>query len=175
MKYELVNQGAKQDRSERVNRGVVMKKDRIYGYRRSRGRPSFNAVVVSALLVLIGGIVTPSVHAAASVALAGDSTVASGTGWGDALLAHLSSGSTVNNQAVGGRSTKSFMDEGKWSSAVNLDRDYVFIQFGHKIEFSLEGLYELGVEGNVAEWSRQLLRRRTGESLKGDMMRRANE
>ena len=131
MKYELVNQGAKQDRSERVNRGVVMKKDRIYGYRRSRGRPSFNAVVVSALLVLIGGIVTPSVHAAASVALAGDSTVASGTGWGDALLAHLSSGSTVNNQAVGGRSTKSFMDEGKWSSAVNLDRDYVFIQFGH--------------------------------------------
>ena len=72
----------------------------------------------------------------------GDSTMApksSATerGWGilfpqfvDASLV------TVSNHAADGRSTKSFIDEGRWTTVVNQlsEGDYVLIQFGHNDE-----------------------------------------
>lgn len=66
------------------------------------------------------------------VYLVGDSTTASGSGWGDAFEAYLD-GVSVTNTARGGRSSKSFYDEGAFDATRDALEagDYVFIQFGH--------------------------------------------
>ncbi len=54
-------------------------------------------------------------------------------GWGQLLPEFLTDEVVVVNHAMGGRSTKSFISEERWSrllSEVN-EGDYVFIQFGH--------------------------------------------
>jgi len=73
----------------------------------------------------------------ARVYLAGDSTVdnkggGNGTaGWGKFLGDYLSI--PVYNHARAGRSTRTFMREGKWDYLINevKEGDYVFIEFGH--------------------------------------------
>lgn len=54
-------------------------------------------------------------------------------GWGQMLPGFLTEAVRVENHAVNGRSTKSFIDEGRWDVVVEKIRpgDYVFIQFGH--------------------------------------------
>lgn len=65
--------------------------------------------------------------------LVGDSTVASGSGWGDFLEALMRSGVSVTNAARSGRSSKSFYDEGAFDTVRSElgDGDYLLIQFGH--------------------------------------------
>jgi lysophospholipase L1-like esterase len=55
------------------------------------------------------------------------------TGWCQVLDKYFDETVTVENHAVNGRSTKSFIDQGRWDMVLeNLQRgDYVFIQFGH--------------------------------------------
>jgi len=65
------------------------------------------------------------------VALAGDSTVTDTAGWGKALAELLGPGAECNNFARGGRSSKSFYDEGTWKKLLAGKPDYVLIQFGH--------------------------------------------
>lgn len=57
-------------------------------------------------------------------------------GWGQMLPGFLSDDIVVDNHAVNGRSSKSFIDEGRWDKVVSLIKpgDYVFIQFGHNDE-----------------------------------------
>lgn len=54
-------------------------------------------------------------------------------GWGQMLPLFLDGQVEVVNHAIGGRSTKSFIDEGRWDKLVSEigKGDYVFIQFGH--------------------------------------------
>ena len=76
-----------------------------------------------------------------SVHLVGDSTMADKPdpdnnperGWGQAFPPFFNELVTVMNHAVNGRSTKSFIDEGKWHRVILQVEpgDYVFIQFGH--------------------------------------------
>ena len=73
--------------------------------------------------------------------LIGDSTVASGSGWGDSLQPLLSAGATVMNRAQSGASSKSFYEASDcWSQGTDAvlphiaAGDYVFIQFGHNDE-----------------------------------------
>jgi lysophospholipase L1-like esterase len=72
--------------------------------------------------------------------LIGDSTVADKPlidnpehGWGQMLPIFFSDEVQIINYARNGRSTKSFINEGRWQTVVNRLRpgDYVFIQFGH--------------------------------------------
>lgn len=58
------------------------------------------------------------------------------TGWGQCIGAAIGEGVTVVNCAVGGESTKSFIDEGKWDELLaQVDSgDVVFINFGHNDE-----------------------------------------
>ncbi|MEV0000480.1 rhamnogalacturonan acetylesterase [Streptomyces sp. NPDC050848] len=72
--------------------------------------------------------------------IAGDSTAAPKradaspeTGWGMALPFFLRKGVTVANHAVDGRSTKSFLDEGRLAAALEAIRpdDLLLVQFGH--------------------------------------------
>lgn len=70
----------------------------------------------------------------------GDSTmankkadVAPETGWCMVLQNFFDNGIVVKNRAMNGRSSKSFITEGRWKAVMDSLRqgDYVFIQFGH--------------------------------------------
>lgn len=72
------------------------------------------------------------------IALIGDSTVASYrpsekeiAGWGQMLHESFSDRVTVKNHAASGRSSRSFLREGRWEPVLKEKPDYVFIQFGH--------------------------------------------
>ena len=79
-----------------------------------------------------------------TIFMIGDSTMANKPikngnlerGWGMALQCYFDEGIIVDNHAVNGRSSKSFIDEGRWKVVVDKIKpgDYVFIQFGHNDE-----------------------------------------
>lgn len=54
-------------------------------------------------------------------------------GWGQMLADFLDENVQVVNYAIGGRSTKTFLNEGRWDKLLSEagKGDYVFIQFGH--------------------------------------------
>ncbi len=75
-----------------------------------------------------------------TVYIAGDSTAANKeadkrpeTGWGEAFPALVGPGIMVDNRAMNGRSTRTFIAEGRLDSIASTIRrgDYLFIQFGH--------------------------------------------
>lgn len=78
------------------------------------------------------------------VYLAGDSTMAQKaddkrpeTGWGEYLQSRFDESKVrIENHAQNGRSTKSFIAEGRWQKIVDSLKkgDYVFIEFGHNDE-----------------------------------------
>lgn len=63
--------------------------------------------------------------------LVGDSTVAPNGGWGPAFMKFITDDVTCTNVARAGRSSKSFVAEGHWATALALHGDYYLIQFGH--------------------------------------------
>ena len=65
------------------------------------------------------------------VVLVGDSTVATGGGWGPGFCAVMTPNVTCIDDALNGRSSKSFIDEGAWKKALAEHGDYYLIQFGH--------------------------------------------
>src|SRR5438132_9222729 len=79
-----------------------------------------------------------------TIFLAGDSTMAQKlpekrpeTGWGEMLGDFFQDGKVIiDNRAQNGRSTRTFISEGRWQAIVDALRpgDYVFIQFGHNDE-----------------------------------------
>ena len=83
----------------------------------------------------------PNTPAAIRIVVIGDSTVASyqrdskgrlsKAGWGQLLHEAFNDRVTVSNHAVGGRSSSSFVWEGRWAKAIAEKPDYVLIQFGH--------------------------------------------
>lgn len=89
------------------------------------------------------GARTPAL-APINIYLIGDSTMADKPdpahnperGWGQALPEYVDRDTHVHNYAVNGRSTKSFIDEGRWETvrAQLSTGDIVLIQFGHNDE-----------------------------------------
>lgn len=79
-----------------------------------------------------------------TIFMIGDSTMAnkdiSGDkqerGWGMMLMNYFDDDIVVDNHAVNGRSSKSFIDEGRWDDVLKKIKpgDYVVIQFGHNDE-----------------------------------------
>ena len=65
------------------------------------------------------------------IVLVGDSTVTDHSGWGQAFADRLAPGVVCSNLARGGQSTKSYLDEGRWTNALALHPTLVLIQFGH--------------------------------------------
>jgi lysophospholipase L1-like esterase len=85
-----------------------------------------------------------------TVYLIGDSTMSDKevkaypeTGWGMPFHHFFDSTVTVDNRAKNGRSTRTFIEEGRWKSvAENLQEgDYVLIQFGHNDEVPTKKSY----------------------------------
>ena len=54
-------------------------------------------------------------------------------GWGQLFPQYFTSDAIIKNYAVNGRSTKSFIKEGRWDTVLKYLQkdDWVFIQFGH--------------------------------------------
>jgi len=78
---------------------------------------------VKAMHVIEGGPV--------KIVLTGDSTVATGGGWGPGFCAVMTKNVTCIDDALNGRSSKSYRDEGAWDKALAEKGDYYFIQWGH--------------------------------------------
>lgn len=89
-------------------------------------------VFLVSLLLTLAAIAKPTLW------IIGDSTVRNGTagqmGWGDPLVAEFDPASIeVVNRAIGGRSSRTFLTEGRWDAVLANIRegDFVLIQFGH--------------------------------------------
>ncbi|HXC97382.1 MAG TPA: GDSL-type esterase/lipase family protein [Edaphobacter sp.] len=78
---------------------------------------------VKAMKIIEGGPV--------KIVLVGDSTVNAEGGWGKGFCAIMTPNVTCINDALNGRSSKSFIDEGAWAKALAEKGDYYLIQFGH--------------------------------------------
>lgn len=95
------------------------------------------AVTISVLLLSLAAFAKEPI----TVFLAGDSTCAiklaekrPETGWGEMFGQFFKDGKVkIENRAMNGRSTKTFISEGRWQAIIdNLQKgDYVFVQFGH--------------------------------------------
>jgi lysophospholipase L1-like esterase len=78
---------------------------------------------VKAMKIIEGGPV--------KIVLVGDSTVNAEGGWGKGFCAIMTPNVTCINDALNGRSSRSFIDEGAWAKALADKGDYYLIQFGH--------------------------------------------
>ena len=66
------------------------------------------------------------------IVLVGDSTVQDSSGWGLGFREFIDTNKVeLINTARGGRSSLSFIKEGRWTNALALHGDYYLIQFGH--------------------------------------------
>jgi lysophospholipase L1-like esterase len=102
---------------------------------------SLSEIVALVGLLLLGlGLAPPD---AITVYMIGDSTMSEKevraypeTGWGTPFAVFFDETVTVENHARNGRSTRTFLEEGRWQPVVdNVEEgDYVFIQFGHNDE-----------------------------------------
>ena len=103
------------------------------------------STLAACFIVLAGVNATPAQKQPPIVVyLAGDSTAAQKTfdrrpetGWGEYLQIQFDAIKVrIEDDALNGRSTKSFVDEGHWQDIVTKLRkgDYVFIEFGHNDE-----------------------------------------
>ncbi len=98
----------------------------------------------------------------------GDSTMANKTpevypetGWCQVLNQYFDGDISIKNHAVNGRSSKSFIDEGRWKIVLDSLQpgDFVFIQFGHNDQKDYDstrfttpfGTYTANLEKFVAE------------------------
>jgi pectinesterase len=68
------------------------------------------------------------------IVLVGDSTVTDDSGWGTGFRRLVTGAVEVVNTAANGRSSKSFIDEGRWADALSKRGQYYLIQFGHNDE-----------------------------------------
>jgi pectinesterase len=93
-----------------------------------------NWAIVATTVVLTTLAVGAPQQASIRIVLVGDSTVTDDSGWGTGFKRLIGSGADVTNLAANGRSSKSFIDEGRWTEALAKRGQYYLIQFGHNDE-----------------------------------------
>jgi lysophospholipase L1-like esterase len=107
-----------------------------------------NRIVFAGLILLAAFALPPKKKI--TVWLIGDSTMANKdvraypeNGWGMPFVYFFDSTVTVDNRAQNGRSTRTFMEEGRWTPVVAAmqEGDYVFVQFGHNDEVKTKKSY----------------------------------
>lgn len=99
---------------------------------------------LSLILIVVCGLTAAVPDRTTTIFVIGDSTAANKDisggkqerGWAMALQCYFDDHVMIDNHAVNGRSSKSFIDEGRWEKVVSLIKpgDYVIIQFGHNDE-----------------------------------------
>jgi lysophospholipase L1-like esterase len=111
-------------------------------------RPARHGITLMILTLLLAAFVPP--ERTIKVWLIGDSTMADKeikaypeTGWGMPFAHFFDSTVVVDNRAKNGRSTRTFIAEGRWDAVMQEMKpgDWVFIQFGHNDEVPTKGSY----------------------------------
>ena len=96
--------------------------------------------MITATVLLAIAVIVPAQNLGAGpkpkirIVLVGDSTVNDSGGWGYAFKQFLTADAECANTAANGRSSKSFITEGRWTNALAVKGDYYLIQFGHNDE-----------------------------------------
>ena len=83
-------------------------------------------------------------------------------GWGMMLQANFTEDVIVSNHAVNGRSSKSFLDEGRWQKVLETLKpgDYVIIQFGHndsKLDTARHTVPGATFDANIERYARETM------------------
>ena len=94
-------------------------------------------VVAAAVALVVTAVMfenSAAAQRATRIVLVGDSTVTSDKGWGRGFCALLDAEVECINKAASGRSSKSYIDEGRWREALALKGTFYLIQFGHNDE-----------------------------------------
>jgi len=92
-------------------------------------------ILFSGILVAITPAQSQAVEKKIRIVLIGDSTMTDNAGWGLGFKQFLDTNEVeLINASRGGRSSMSYMKEGRWSNALALKGDYYLIQFGHNNE-----------------------------------------
>ncbi|HXT11162.1 MAG TPA: pectinesterase family protein [Candidatus Angelobacter sp.] len=99
----------------------------------------FSAGALAAILLSTSCSTTKSPESEAThkikIVLIGDSTVTDRSGWGLGFKQFIDTNKAeCINLALGGRSSMSYMREGRWTNALAVHGDYYLIQFGHNNE-----------------------------------------
>lgn len=99
-----------------------------------------NKIIILATAVVALVTFTASKQKSVKIFLAGDSTMADKeeiaypeTGWGQTLPSYFNDNVIIENHARNGRSTRTFISEGRWDFLIGRvsKGDFVVIQFGH--------------------------------------------
>jgi pectinesterase len=94
---------------------------------------TFSSILLASLNSLIAA--GPVSNTPIKIILIGDSTTTDRSGWGLGFKQFVDTNrAECINLAMGGRSSMSFMKEGRWTNALALKGDYYLIQFGHNNE-----------------------------------------
>ncbi len=96
-----------------------------------------HVLAVTGIALLVFGVVAASANRPQQkirIVLVGDSTVTDDSGWGTGFRRFMSEQVEIVNTAANGRSSKSFIDEGRWKDALDRRGQYYLIQFGHNDE-----------------------------------------
>ena len=95
------------------------------------------ALAIFLTLAALCGIAESADAAKLTIVIIGDSTVCNypaespSRGWGQFIAERFGDNVRVANHAASGRSTKTFIAEGRWKRALAEMPDFVLIQFGH--------------------------------------------
>lgn len=107
-----------------------------------RGRRPTVGIIMRLFAILLLLICLPAIAddspttqpAKVTILLVGDSTVTDKAGWSVGFKQLLRDHVELINTARGGRSSRTFRQEGSWDKATQNHADYVLIQFGHNDE-----------------------------------------
>jgi lysophospholipase L1-like esterase len=125
-----------------------------------------NFIRIALLLVFIS-LISAKPEKPIMIYMIGDSTMANKglekfpeTGWGMVFHEYFKDGVKIDNRAMDGRSTKSFIAEKRWQGVYDKLQpgDYVFIEFGHndeKIERPLVGTSIEEFSANLTRFIRE--------------------
>lgn len=95
----------------------------------------FLAIILTGMILIASSDKPVTIHMVGDSTMADreDTTITPERGWGQLFPTFLSENVIVRNYAKNGRSTRSFIEEGRWDEALaNVQRgDFVLIQFGH--------------------------------------------
>ncbi len=97
------------------------------------------------------------------IAIAGDSTVAeygdktTQRGWGQYIQWYFRDSVQVSNLAKGGRSTKTFLNEGLWAKSLAVKPDVILIQFGHNDSHDPKQPEATNAAGDYADYLRNFV------------------
>ena len=140
-------------------------------------------IISTSLLVLM--ITFAQAPKQITVYIIGDSTAANKskdkypeTGWGMAFSSFFDENVKIDNRALNGRSTKSFINEKRWENILTTlsEGDYVFIQFGHndeKIDKPAVGTSLAEYKNNLIKFVKETQAKKANPILLTPIMRRS--